>query len=175
MIVLKLAGMRRLLLSLAVLIAGTCVIFGLGRLAYADCANPADTREAIECGSSNSSGVPVTADPERAINNTVWDIINILSVVVGIVAVIMIIVGGFRYISSGGDPNRIASAKNTIIYALIGLLIAAFAQVIVRFVLKQSTTAVSSSPSTSQTGGSASSGGGNQSGQCTPGRPGIQC
>ena len=166
--------MRRLLLPLAILITGTCVIFGLGRLAYADCANPADTREAIECGSSNSSGVPVTADPERAINNTVWDVINILSVVVGIVAVIMIIVGGFRYITSGGDPNRIASAKNTIIYALIGLLIAAFAQVIVRFVLKQSTTDLASSPSSSQGPGTTTPGNGNQGG-CVPGRPGVQC
>lgn len=171
--VLKLTNMTRLALLLAIFASSLLVFSGLGKLAYASCDAPADTREAIECGSSNSSGVPVTADPERAINNTVWDVINILSVIVGIIAVIMIIIGGFRYITSGGDPNRIASAKNTIIYALIGLLIAVFAQVIVRFVLKQSSDAVASSPSTSQTTGGASSGG-NQ-GQCIPGRPGIQC
>jgi hypothetical protein len=51
------------------------------------------------------------------------------------VAVIMIIYGGFRYITSGGDSNRVGSAKNTLIYAIIGLIIVALAQLIVHFVL----------------------------------------
>lgn len=62
-------------------------------------------------------------------------IINIFSIVVGAVSVIMIIIGGFRYIISGGDSNGVSGAKNTIMYAIIGLVVVLFAQVIVRFVI----------------------------------------
>ena len=62
-------------------------------------------------------------------------IINIFSIVVGAVSVIMIIIGGFRYIISGGDSGGVSGAKNTILYAIVGLLIVLFAQVIIRFIL----------------------------------------
>ena len=62
-------------------------------------------------------------------------IINVFSIVVGVVSVIMIIVGGFRYIISGGDSSSVQGAKNTILYAIVGLVIVVFAQVIIRFVL----------------------------------------
>lgn len=62
-------------------------------------------------------------------------VVNLLSVIVGIAAVIMVIVSGFKYVTSAGDSNRIASAKNTLIYAIVGLIIVALAQFIVRFVL----------------------------------------
>lgn len=71
------------------------------------------------------------------IQDIVTTIINILSVIVGIVAVIMIIWGGFKYITSGGDSGNITGAKNTIIYAILGLVIVALAQFIVQFVLDQ--------------------------------------
>ena len=71
-------------------------------------------------------------------------IINVFSIVVGVTAVIMIIYGGFRYITSGGDSNNIGGAKNTIIYAIIGLVIVALAQFIVRFVINTSTGATGS-------------------------------
>jgi TRAP-type C4-dicarboxylate transport system permease small subunit len=47
----------------------------------------------------------------------------------------MIIIGGFRYIVSGGDQTSVTAAKNTIMYAIIGLVVVLFSQVIVRFVL----------------------------------------
>ncbi len=62
-------------------------------------------------------------------------VINIFSVVVGSVSVIMIIIGGFRYIISGGDSAGVTSAKNTILYAIVGLVIVLFSQAIIRFVL----------------------------------------
>jgi len=76
---------------------------------------------------------------EGAINTTIENIINIFSIVVGIVAVVMIILGGFKFITSGGDANNVKSAKNTILYAVIGLVVVALAQIIVRFVLNQTT------------------------------------
>lgn len=73
--------------------------------------------------------------PQSKISGLVNQIINIFSIIVGIVAVIMIIVGGFKFITSGGDSTKVTSARNTIIYALIGLIIVALAQIIVKFVL----------------------------------------
>ncbi|HSX29897.1 MAG TPA: pilin [Candidatus Saccharimonadales bacterium] len=94
----------------------------------------------LECGSTLSveAGGDCSGDVSTGsgrIQNIVTTIVNIFSIVVGIVAVIMIIVGGFKYITSGGDSGNITSAKNTIVYAVIGLVIVALAQFIVQFVL----------------------------------------
>jgi hypothetical protein len=70
-----------------------------------------------------------------SVESTIGTIINLLSLIVGVVAVIMIIIGGLKYITSAGDSNNVSSAKNTILYAIIGLVVVALAQVIVRFVL----------------------------------------
>ena len=78
-----------------------------------------------------------TATGTEKIQTIVTTIVNIFSIVVGIVAVIMIVVGGFKYITSGGDSGNITSAKNTIVYAVIGLVIVALAQFIVQFVLNK--------------------------------------
>lgn len=77
----------------------------------------------------------VSGEAETTVNNLVTTIINIFSAVVGIVAVIMILYGGFKYITAGGDSSRITSAQHTIIYAIIGLIIVALAQIVVQFVL----------------------------------------
>jgi hypothetical protein len=70
------------------------------------------------------------------IDSILRKVIQIFSVIVGFVAVVMIIVGGIKYITSGGDSGNISGAKNTIIYAVIGLIIVALAQVLVHYVLK---------------------------------------
>lgn len=87
----------------------------------------------------NSAGECSAGQATETINNIVHSIINILSVVVGVVAVIMIIVGGLRYITSGGNDTSVTGAKNTILYAVIGLVIVALAQIIVHFVLAKVT------------------------------------
>jgi len=53
----------------------------------------------------------------------------------------MLIFGGFRYVTSGGKQESVTSAKNTIIYAIIGLVIVALAQIIVQFVLNKTSQA----------------------------------
>lgn len=73
------------------------------------------------------------------VNSLITTIINVISVVVGVIAVIMIIIGGFRYITSGGKEEGVKGAKNTILYALIGLIVVALAQIIVKFVLNKAT------------------------------------
>jgi len=76
-------------------------------------------------------------------SKTVKDIIalaiNILSLIVGVAAVIMIIINGLKFITSNGESAAVASAKNGIIFAIIGLVIVALAQVIVRFVVNRAT------------------------------------
>lgn len=64
-------------------------------------------------------------------------VVSILSIVVGVASVIMVIVGGFKFITSSGDSQKAASARSTIVYALIGVAVAALAQVLVHFVLFQ--------------------------------------
>lgn len=76
-------------------------------------------------------------DANEKLNRIISEIINFFSIIIGIVAVLMIIVGGFRYIISGGDSANVTSAKNTILYAIIGLLVVAFAQFIVKFILSK--------------------------------------
>jgi hypothetical protein len=71
------------------------------------------------------------------VEGVIGTVINVLSWVIGIIAVIMVIVGGLKYITSSGDSNNVNSAKNTILYAIVGLVVVALAQVIVRFVLKK--------------------------------------
>lgn len=80
----------------------------------------------------NSNGQSIT----DKVNNFLKRLINIFSAIIGVVAVVMIIFGGFRYITSGGNDSSVTSAKNTILYAVIGLIIVALAQLLVRFVLK---------------------------------------
>lgn len=60
---------------------------------------------------------------------------NTILYIVGIISVIMLVWGGLRYILSGGDNKKITDAKNTILYAIIGLIIAVLAFAIVNFVL----------------------------------------
>jgi hypothetical protein len=78
-----------------------------------------------------------TGATEEDFQDTLNSIVNIISIIVGVIAVLMIIFGGFRYITSGGDAAKVTSAKNTILYGLIGLVIVALAQFIVKFVLNQ--------------------------------------
>lgn len=83
------------------------------------------------------SGPNCSGDDKTALSETIKAVINLISVIVGIIAVIMIIIGGIRFIISSGDSSKVTSARNTIIYALIGLILVAFAQIIVKFVLSR--------------------------------------
>lgn len=106
-------------------------------------------QEDIDAGLCSGANLQFTDNPggscadsgeaTQKINNLIRSIINLLSAIVGIVAVIMIIVGGLRYITSGGNDTSVTSAKNTILYAIIGLIIVALAQILVRFTISKIT------------------------------------
>lgn len=74
---------------------------------------------------------------EKGPEDLVKNIINLLLMAIGIVSVIMLIIGGFKYTTSNGDSNQVTSAKNTIMYSVIGLVIAIFAYAIVNFVVSK--------------------------------------
>lgn len=82
--------------------------------------------------SQDQNNNPISGD-----NGILISAMRILSFVVGVASVIMLIVGGIKYITSSGDANSITSAKNTILYALIGLVVFIFSQAIVIFVINR--------------------------------------
>lgn len=59
---------------------------------------------------------------------------NILLFLIGAISVIMLIIGGIRYVVSGGDQSAVTSAKNTILYAIVGIIVAFLAYAAVKFV-----------------------------------------
>lgn len=91
------------------------------------------------CGGlgGNAGGGNCTVSGQPSVNNTIKRVINIFSVIAGIASVFMVILGGFRYVTSGGDPSTVSSAKKTILYALIGVVVVAMAQTLVWFVLSE--------------------------------------
>lgn len=86
--------------------------------------------------STKGTNVPENIEGE---NGLITKIINVLLFVIGIISVIMIIIGGIRYATSNGDANSVTAAKNTILYAIVGLVVAIFAYAIVSFVNNQIT------------------------------------
>ena len=75
---------------------------------------------------------------DSKITNSINVIVQLLSWVAGVIAVIMIIVAGVRFMTSGGDAGKVASARSALIYAAIGLAVAASAQLVIQFVLSTS-------------------------------------
>jgi Type IV secretion system pilin len=84
-----------------------------------------------DCAGSNS-GTPTTLFGDTGIFQK---IVNIMLFIVGAVAVIMLIIGGIRYVTSNGAQDQVTGAKNTIMYAIIGIIVAVLAYAIVNFVV----------------------------------------
>lgn len=111
----------------AVLAAVLCLGFAAIPLASAVYAAPVgEAQKGVnQVGGSGQNNLP----------DLIQNVINILLFVIGAVAVIMIIVGGIRYVVSNGDQASITGAKNTILYAVVGLVVAIMAYAIVNFIL----------------------------------------
>lgn len=78
-------------------------------------------------GNCNTTGVTVAFS----------SIANVLIVLVGAISVIMVVIGGLRYVLSGGDPSGTKDAKNTVLYALIGVAVAILSFAMVNFVISK--------------------------------------
>ena len=124
--------LRTLLLSLGMVGALMVPMLAPVTVAADDIQTGLCTGAKLSTGSETCTG---DAEATGKIDSIIKVVINLFSLLVGVVSVIMIIVGGLKYIISAGDSGNVTSAKNTILYAIIGLVIVALAQFIVRFVL----------------------------------------
>ena len=91
-----------------------------------------DSSTSVVCQNQNN-----TTNPLFGPSGVLTRVIQVLVIIAGASSVIMIIIGGIKYAISSGDANNTKSAKDTILYALIGLVIAVLAQAIVAFVLNK--------------------------------------
>lgn len=88
---------------------------------------------AASCKDNPNSTVCKSSDDN--VTDTITTVINVLLFIIGIISVIMIIVGGITYAVSAGDATAVGRAKNTILYAIVGLAVAFFAYAIVNWVV----------------------------------------
>lgn len=127
--------MKRLLLLIATII---CLAAPTAAYAY----NPlqdACTANSDGNGSSNSTACPTdgSKDPITGQNGILKKASMVIATIAGIAAVIIIIVSGFQYVTSNGDAQRTVGARNTLLGAIIGLLIIIGAQAIILLVLSK--------------------------------------
>ena len=82
------------------------------------------------------TGVGATSDgTEVSVDQAAKTIVNVLLFIIGVVSVIMIVIGGLKYVTSNGNSNQVEGAKNTILYAVMGLVVAIAAYAIVDLVV----------------------------------------
>lgn len=124
-------SIKKLSIGLALIMG--LLVFNTSFVALADNANAVCNGVAIAGG--GSCGTSGDKAASKSINNLIATIIDILSWIVGVVAVIMVILGGLNFVTSGGDSQKAAKARSTILYALVGLVVVAMAQVLVHFVI----------------------------------------
>jgi hypothetical protein len=122
---------QRIKYLLAATLLGTALL-GSAPLAFAASQSQADACAGLSQLDTSSN---CNTDSSGGISHLISVVINILSIIVGFIAVIMLIVGGLRFITSGGEASNTASARNTILYALVGVVIVALAQALVHFVI----------------------------------------
>lgn len=97
---------------------------------------PATTSLALDPGDAIGTGVDAAGGSSATpLEDQIRSIVNVLLFVLGAIAVIVIVVGGIRYATSNGDSNQITAAKNTILYAVIGLVVALLAYAIVNWII----------------------------------------
>ncbi|MGK2896507.1 MAG: pilin [Candidatus Saccharimonadales bacterium] len=112
---------------------------GLVPLALPAVADAACTGTPAACAQQGADAGTTGARNEGSLTTIIGNITNILLFVVGAVGVIMLIIGGLRYVLSGGDSGQTKAAKDTILYAVVGIIVALLAYAIVNFVLGQFT------------------------------------
>ena len=88
----------------------------------------------IKEGADKAKSEEDMADNITGEDGAITTIVNVLLFVIGALAVIMLIYGGIRYVTSGGNQESVRAAKNTILYAVVGLVVAIFAYALVNWV-----------------------------------------
>lgn len=126
--------MKKLILNICAVVM---TVLGLGGVAAL---SPAVAEPAYAIDSSSSvddyiTGVRPGNAKDTELTELIKNIINVVLGVVGIIAVVMMIMGGISFITSQGDAGKVTKARNTILYGVVGLIVALLAFAIVNFVL----------------------------------------
>lgn len=130
--------------SLKTMLAGLLIVPTLALGVVATVTPQATYAQAATCSGDPSSGLTGGAGCAKTSEQPgdlfggggiFTKIVNILLYIIGAIAVIMLIFGGIRYVLSGGDSAAVTSAKNTILYAVVGIIVAILAYAIVNFVI----------------------------------------
>lgn len=132
----KIKNMLLALLAVPVLALGFSV--GVAPSAFAVTTTPTCTGDAAKDGLGGAAQCAKSADQPADLFGTggIFETIsNVLLFIIGAVSVIMLILGGIRYTISQGDSTAVTAAKNTILYAIIGLVVAILAYAAVHFVI----------------------------------------
>lgn len=120
--------LKQQLITAALLLA---TLFGVAAL-------PVATTYAVNPAQQVGDGVTTAGGTnDQQLKPQIANVINVLLFIVGAVAVIMIVLGGLRYVLSNGDSSQVTAAKNTVMYAVIGLVVALLGYAIVNFVVAQ--------------------------------------
>jgi len=98
-------------------------------------AAPVHAVDVLQEGCSSGGGGTVCSATGDDLNTLSSNIVQILLYIIGIIAVIMIIIGAIKYVTANGDQSQLTSAKNTILYSIVGLILAIAAGSIIGFVL----------------------------------------
>lgn len=122
--------MQKLKLSIIALFVAAGVGMVSAPTYVAACSSAADC---VQDGVDDAGGT----GSKVSLGNLIKTVVNVLLYILGAIAVIMIVIGGIKYTTSNGDSSAVTSAKNTIMYAVIGLVIAMMAYAIVNFVIQQ--------------------------------------
>lgn len=124
--------MRRLILRIALPFLGFSILFTpVSAFAW----NPFS---GVDCtGSDASTSAVCTTKPKdiSGSNGILVTVANFVALIAGIAAVIILLIASIKYITAGGDAKEIESAKNTIIYALVGILIILSAKILITYVV----------------------------------------
>ncbi len=129
--------LKKLIMGLMVLpLAAAAFLTVLsGTAAHAETSDAcSDTNISVKSGAKCAKGKGTKTNLVGGENSVIRTVSNVLLFILGAVAVIMIIIGGIRYVISNGDSSQITSAKNTILYSVIGLIVALLAYAIVNFI-----------------------------------------
>lgn len=120
-------------LALVPLVALSLSVVAVPATANASCSNPSGNDLSITSGANcaQGNGQPSNLFGQNSIFKTVT---NILLFLVGAISVIMLIIGGIRYVVSAGDQSQVTAAKNTILYAIVGIVVAFLAFAAVNFI-----------------------------------------
>lgn len=127
------------LLFLVIFTFSLVLCLGYSAKTFASSANTSSVLAASGADQSDIDLRPVKSAGVKSDDDTVNSIVNIAFSIAGGLALLFVAIGGFRYVISQGDPNATSQAKNTILYALIGLVVTILAYAIVRFVVRSTT------------------------------------